>query len=122
MTTILVTGGAGYVGSHTVHELVDGGHNVVVLDDLSTGSRVSLPAKVEFIEGSIADLGLVASILRQWSVEAVLHFAGSIVVPESMVNPLDYYDNNTIKSHSLIKTVIRNGIRKFIFSSTAAVY
>jgi len=120
--TILVTGGAGYIGSHMVHELVDSGEPVVVLDNLSTGFRFLVPGKVPFVVGSTGDRALVAETIERHSVNAVIHFAASIVVPDSVRDPLGYYGNNTMNTCALLDTAIRGGVRQFIFSSTAAVY
>jgi UDP-glucose 4-epimerase len=119
---VLVTGGAGYIGSHAVLALRDSGWPVVVIDDLSNGSREVVPADVPFFEGSIADRGLVDRILAEQQIGAILHFAGSIVVPESVVKPLDYYANNTLASHALISAAVAAGVPHIVFSSTAAVY
>ncbi len=121
-STILVTGGAGYIGSHAVLALCDAGHRVVVLDNLVTGFQSAVDDRAQFIEGDIADEALVAALLRDHGVGAVLHFAGSVVVPESVSNPLKYYDNNTARSRSLIASVRAAGVPRFIFSSTAATY
>ena len=120
--TVLVTGGAGYIGSHTVHALVDAGESVVVLDNLSTGFRSALPKPMLPIVGDAGDPALVGSIIDTHQVDAVIHFAGSIVVPESVRDPLGYYRNNTINSRNLMETAVRHGVKHFIFSSTAAVY
>lgn len=120
--TVLVTGGAGYIGSHTVHALVDAGERVVVLDNLSTGFANSLPPPMLPIVGDVADQALVAELIANHSVEAIIHFAGSTIVPESVKNPLGYYHNNTANSRSLIEAAVKGGVRHFIFSSTAAVY
>jgi len=120
--TILVTGGAGYIGSHMVHELVDSGEQVVVLDNLSTGFRFLLPTSVPFVAGSTGDRDLVAKIMREHKIEAIIHFAASIVVPDSVRDPLGYYRNNTMNTCSLLQNAVEHGIGKFIFSSTAAVY
>jgi UDP-glucose 4-epimerase len=120
--TVLVTGGAGYIGSHTVHALVDAGERVVVLDNLSTGFRSALPKPLLPIVGDIGDQALVASTIETHQVDAIIHFAGSIVVPESVRDPLGYYRNNTVNSRALMETAIKCGVRHFIFSSTAAVY
>jgi len=120
--TILVTGGAGYIGSHMVLELLDAGERVVVLDNLSTGLERLVAKPARLIEGDIGDEHLVRLILKRHSIEAVVHFAGSIVVPESVANPLLYYHNNTAKSRALIAAAVAAGVRNFIFSSTAAVY
>jgi len=119
---VLVTGGAGYIGSHAVLALRDGGWPVVVIDDLSNGSREAVSGDVPFFEGSIADRGLVDRILAEQGIGAILHFAGSIVVPESVEKPLDYYANNTLASHALISAAVAAGVPHIVFSSTAAVY
>ena len=120
--TVLVTGGAGYIGSHTVHELVDAGERVVVLDNLSTGFASALPRSMLPIVGDTGDQALVASLIDSHSVDAIIHFAASIVVPDSVRDPLGYYRNNTANSRALIETAVKSGVRHFIFSSTAAVY
>jgi UDP-glucose 4-epimerase len=118
----LVTGGAGYIGSHMTLELLDAGHSVVVLDDLSSGRAAAVPDAATFVRGDVGDQALLRRLLGDSGVEAILHFAGSIVVPESVANPLAYYLNNTVKSRALIETAVATGVRHFIFSSTAAVY
>ena len=120
--SILVTGGAGYIGSHMVLALADAGHEVVVLDNLSTGFRWAIDLRATLVEGDTGDEALVARLLKDHAVEAIIHFAGSIVVPESVADPLGYYLNNTVKSRSLIAAAVAAGVDKFIFSSTAAVY
>lgn len=120
--SVLVTGGAGYIGSHAVIDLVRAGEEVVVIDDLSTGFDWAVQEAASFYQGDIADEALVRSLLRDHGVEAVIHFAGSVVVPESVENPLKYYLNNTARSRSLIETCVGAGVKHFIFSSTAAVY
>ncbi|WP_196260588.1 UDP-glucose 4-epimerase GalE [Pelagibacterium limicola] len=120
--SILVTGGAGYIGSHMVLALADAGEEVVVLDNLITGFGWLVDNRVTFIEGSVADQALVGELIAQHNVEAVVHFAGSIVVPESVENPLKYYKNNTAASRDLIEACVAGGVKHFIFSSTAAVY
>jgi UDP-glucose 4-epimerase len=120
--TVLVTGGAGYIGSHTVHALVDAGERVVVLDNLSTGFATGLPAPMLPIVGDVGDEALVAELIEDHEVEAIIHFAGSTLVPDSMKNPLGYYGNNTANSRALIEAAVNGGVRHFIFSSTAAVY
>jgi UDP-glucose 4-epimerase len=122
MMGVLVTGGAGYIGSHAVLRLLERGERVVVLDDLSTGLRSLVAGGAKFVEGDVGDRGLVGSLLKEEKIDAVLHFAGSVVVPESVRDPLKYYDNNTAKSRSLIEACVAAGVRAFIFSSTAAVY
>ena len=120
--TILVTGGAGYIGSHMVHELVDAGETVVVLDNLVTGFDWAVAEGVPLIVGDTGDQPLVASIIAEHGIDAIIHFAASVVVPDSVADPLGYYRNNTVNSRALIETAIRGGVRHFIFSSTAAVY
>jgi len=120
--TILVTGGAGYIGSHMVHELVDAGEKVVTLDNLVTGFDWAVAEGVPLIVGETGDQELVASIIAKHDVDAIIHFAASTVVPESIAQPLAYYRNNTVNSRALIETAIDGGVKHFIFSSTAAVY
>jgi len=120
--TILVTGGAGYIGSHMVHALLDTGESVVVLDNLSTGFRWAVPETVPFVVGDTGDQARVAAVVAEHRVDAIIHFAASIVVPESVADPLGYYRNNTVNSRALIETAVKSGVRHFIFSSTAAVY
>ncbi|MEO8547795.1 MAG: UDP-glucose 4-epimerase GalE [Sphingomicrobium sp.] len=120
--SVLVTGGAGYIGSHAVLALRDGGWPVVVIDDLSNGTRDVVPNDVPFFEGSIADRALVDRILGEQKIGAILHFAGSIVVPESVEKPLEYYANNTLASHALISAAVAARVPHIVFSSTAAVY
>ena len=122
MPAILVTGGAGYIGSHMTYALLDQGERVVVLDNLSTGVRSLVAPGAEFVEGDVADQPLVREVLRKHAIEAVIHFAGSIVVPESVTDPLKYYANNTVASRSLIEACVAEGVQRFVFSSTAAVY
>jgi UDP-glucose 4-epimerase len=120
--TVLVTGGAGYIGSHMVLALTDAGHDVVVLDNLTTGFAWAIAPQAKLVEGDIGDEALVGQIIKDHSVDAVVHFAGSIVVPESVSDPLGYYLNNTVKSRALMAAVVKAGVKNFIFSSTAAVY
>jgi UDP-glucose 4-epimerase len=120
--TILVTGGAGYIGSHMVHELTDAGEAVVVLDNLSTGFRYLLPNAVPVVIGSTGDRDLVAQTVATHRVDAIIHFAASIVVPDSMRDPLGYYRNNTMNTAMLLDAAIAAGVKNVIFSSTAAVY
>ncbi|KAA0678288.1 UDP-glucose 4-epimerase GalE [Roseomonas genomospecies 6] len=119
---VLVTGGAGYIGSHVLHALTDAGIPAVTIDDLSTGRREAIPAAVPLVEGDIGSAELLDRVMRDHRVDAVMHFAGSIVVPESVVKPLDYYRNNTANSLTLLGACLRAGIDKVVFSSTAAVY
>jgi len=119
---LLVTGGAGYIGSQMVHELVDAGERVVVLDDLSTGFRWAVPEGAPLVIGETGDQALVERLIRDHEVDSIIHFAASIVVPDSVRDPLGYYRNNTVNSRALIESAVRNGIRHFVFSSTAAVY
>jgi UDP-glucose 4-epimerase len=119
---VLVTGGAGYIGSHAVLALLDAGWRVVVIDNLVTGFEWAVPQGAVFARGDIADQPLVARLIEEHGIGAIIHFAGSIVVPESVENPLKYYENNTVKSRSLIESAVKGGVRHFIFSSTAATY
>ena len=120
--TVLVTGGAGYIGSHMVLALVDAGERVVVIDNLSTGFRSAVPPPAHFVEGNVGDQDLVTRVIGEHGVTAIIHFAGSIVVPESVADPLGYYLNNTVNSRTLIAAAVACGVETFIFSSTAAVY
>ena len=120
--TALVTGGAGYIGSHVAWALLDAGWRVIVLDDLSTGRRELVPPAATFVEGGSGDAALLRGVLAAERIEAVLHFAGSIVVPESVVDPLAYYRNNVVGSIELIDACLAAGVKRFVFSSTAAVY
>ena len=119
---VLVTGGAGYIGSHAVLALKDAGWPVAVIDDLSNGSRQVVPDNVPFYEGNVADRSLVERIFEEKRIEAIMHFAGSIVVPESVEQPLKYYANNTLASHALISAAVAAGVKHILFSSTAATY
>ncbi|MCL6251468.1 UDP-glucose 4-epimerase GalE [Altererythrobacter sp. KTW20L] len=119
---VLVTGGAGYIGSHAVLALRDRGTPVAVIDNLSTGFRFAIPDDVAFYEGDVADEALLARIFAEQQIGAVMHFAGSIIVPESVEDPLKYYHNNTAKSRALIEAVVKAGVPHMIFSSTAATY
>ncbi|CAN5133696.1 UDP-glucose 4-epimerase GalE [soil metagenome] len=120
--SILVTGGAGYIGSHMVWHLVDAGEDVVVLDNLSTGFRWAIAPEARLVQGDIGDEALVGRVISEHGVEAIIHFAGSICVPDSVSDPLGYYRNNTVKTRALISAAVANKVRNFIFSSTAAVY
>jgi UDP-glucose 4-epimerase len=119
---ILVTGGAGYIGSHTVYALLDRAASVVVLDDLSTGGRAQVSEEASFVKGDVGDRELVERVIREYAVDAVIHFAGSIIVPESVADPLAYYENNVVKSRNVIAACLAVGVKQFIFSSTATVY
>ncbi|MEZ5688194.1 MAG: UDP-glucose 4-epimerase GalE [Caenibius sp.] len=119
---VLVTGGAGYIGSHAVLALKDGGWPVAVIDNLTTGFRFAVPDGVPLYEGDIEDADLLARIFSEQGTKAIMHFAGSIIVPESVENPLRYYHNNTAKSRALIESAVNGGVQHFIFSSTAATY
>src|ERR671913_97193 len=119
---VLVTGGAGYIGGHMVLALLDAGHKPIVFDNLSTGFRWSVPEGVPLVVGDIGDFELVLRTLQAYQVDAIAHFAAKLVVPESVADPLGYYLNNTVKSRSLMAAAVAAGIKKFVFSSTAAVY
>jgi UDP-glucose 4-epimerase len=119
---ILVTGGAGYIGSHMVHALVESGESVVVLDNLSTGFKWAMPKSAELVIGETGDVALVTHLITERQVSAIIHFAASIVVPDSVSDPLGYYRNNTVNSRALIECAVRGSVKQFIFSSTAAVY
>src|SRR5580700_3983891 len=120
--TVLVTGGAGYIGSHMVYELADAGERVVALDNLSTGFDWAVAKGVPLVVGETGDQALVARLIREHGIDAIIHFAASIVVPDSVRDPLGYYRNNTVNSRALIECAVSGGVRHFIFSSTAAVY
>ncbi|RAL23714.1 UDP-glucose 4-epimerase GalE [Lujinxingia litoralis] len=122
MSTLLVTGGAGYIGSHVAWALVDAGHHVVILDNLSTGVRENIPPQARLVIGDVGDAVLLKRLFTNHTVDAILHFAGSIVVPESVENPLKYYDNNTTRTRTLLEAAVTAGVPRFVFSSTAAVY
>ncbi|MEM8975867.1 MAG: UDP-glucose 4-epimerase GalE [Pseudomonadota bacterium] len=119
---VLVTGGAGYIGSHMVNHLRDRAEKVAVIDSLRTGIREAVPPGVPFYHADIADTERVRQIISDHNIDAIIHFAGSIIVPESVADPLAYYNNNTVKSRSLIASAVESGVKNFIFSSTAAVY
>jgi len=120
--TVLVTGGAGYIGSHMVYALTDRGEDVVVLDNLSTGFDWAVSPKAKLVVGDIGDMDLVSRLIREHGIDAIINFAGSIIVPESVENPLKYYHNNTANTRNLIECAVRGDVPHFIFSSTAAVY
>ena len=119
---VLVTGGAGYIGSHTALQLAEAGHEVVVLDNLSSGHRWAVPTQAGFERGDIADRELVKSIIREGRIDAVIHFAAHVVVPESVENPGKYYRNNVVGALNLIEACIAAGVGQLVFSSSAAVY
>jgi UDP-glucose 4-epimerase len=120
--TVLVTGGAGYIGSHTVQALAEAGESVVVIDDLSTGFSAFLPEGVPLFIGDIADENLVEGVISTHRIDSIIHFAGSVVVADSMRDPLAYYRNNTMATRSLLNAAVKCGVERFLFSSTAAVY
>jgi len=120
--TVLVTGGAGYIGSHAALALLDGGRDVVVLDNLSQGHRWAVPTGAAFVEGDCGDEDLVRRVIDEHNVTAIMHFAGSIIVPDSVIYPLEYYRNNTVNSRALLQVAVDSGVKHFIFSSTAGVY
>src|ERR1700691_6228105 len=119
---VLVTGGAGYIASHMVYELIDAGETVVVLDNLSTGFQWAVPEDVALIVGEIGDQTLVGRVIREYGIDSIIHFAASVVVPDSVRDPLAYYRNNTSSSRALIECAVTARVQHFIFSSTAAVY
>src|SRR5258708_31865268 len=120
--TVLVTGGGGYIGTHMVRALVEAGESVVVIDNLSTGFSAFLPEGVPLFIGDAADENLVEGVIAAHNVESIIHFAGSVVVPDSMRDPLAYYRNNTMTTRTLLNAPAKRGVNPFIFSSTAAVY
>ncbi len=119
---VLITGGGGYIGSHAVFAFRDAGWPVVVIDNLVTGFRSAVPDDVPFVEGNIDDAALVAATIAEHGIRAIVHFAGSVVVPESVVDPLKYYLNNTVRTRALLEAAVTAGIAHFLFSSTAATY
>jgi UDP-glucose 4-epimerase len=119
---ILVTGGAGYIGSHMVYAAVECGNEVVVIDDLSTGNRNLVAQEAHFVEGNAGDKALIHALVAEHAIDAIIHFAGSIVVPDSVAQPLAYYANNTVVARNLIEAAVECRVRHFIFSSTATVY
>jgi len=119
---VLVTGGAGYIGSHMAWELLDAGEEVVVLDNLTTGHKWSVPRKAKFVHGDIGDPRLLIRVMERHDIDAIIHMAGSTIVPESVSLPLAYYHNNTAKLRTLLEAAVSNSVKHFVFSSTAAVY
>jgi len=117
-----VTGGGGYIGSHMVHALVDAGEPIVVVDNLTTGFRSALPESATLVIGDVGDQALLTSVIKTRAVTEIIHFAASIVVPDSVRDPLGYYRNNTINTRALLEVAVATGVPRFIFSSTAAVY
>lgn len=120
--TVLITGGAGYIGSHMSLRLIDAGEQVVVIDNLTTGFDWALDGRAKFVQGDVGDMALVGKVIADHDVKEIIHFAGSIVVPESVEDPLKYYANNTASSRNLIEAAVKGGVSHMIFSSTAAVY
>ena len=119
---VLVSGGAGYIGSHMVLALIDRGEDVVVLDNLSTGFEWAVRPPAQLVVGDVGDIEAVCAVIKDHGIDSIIHFAGSIVVPDSVADPLGYYLNNTVKSRALIEAAVKTGVSRFIFSSTAAVY
>ena len=119
---VLVTGGAGYIGSHTAHQLIENGYQVVVVDNLSTGFRQAVPDQAVFVEGDVGDTALINQVIDEHNVEDIIHFAAHLLVPESVAKPMKYYRNNVVASQNLINAALENNIKNFIFSSTCAVY
>jgi len=119
---VLVTGGAGYIGSHMVLHLTDLGIETIVLDNLSTGFDWAVDHRARFINGEAGDVEFVSNLIKTYNIEEIVHFAGSIIVPESVINPLKYYANNTCVTRNLLEAAVRGGVKRFVFSSTAAVY
>jgi UDP-glucose 4-epimerase len=120
--SVLVTGGAGYIGSHTCHQLVEAGEKVVVIDNFYSGHRWAVPDEALLVEGNAGDIELATRLMKEHDVDTVIHFAGHIVVPESVTDPLKYYHNNTQNSRNQLEACINSGVNQFVFSSTAAVY
>jgi UDP-glucose 4-epimerase len=119
---ILVTGGAGYIGSHTCRQLIDAGEKVIVIDNFYSGHRWAVPEQAILVEGDAGDIDLTSNLMREHNIDTVIHFAGHIVVPESVTDPLKYYRNNTQNSRNILQSCLDTGVKQFVFSSTAAVY
>lgn len=122
MSSILVLGGAGYIGSHTVYELIAAGENVVVVDNLETGFRKAVHQDAKFYQGDIRDKAFIDSVFEKEEIDGVIHFAANSQVGESMVNPLKYYNNNLCGTEVLLESMVAHGVNKIVFSSTAATY
>jgi UDP-glucose 4-epimerase len=122
LSAVLISGGAGYIGSHVAFACRDAGREAVIIDDLSTGARMCVPPEVALYQRNIGDRHALTEIFSKHRVDTIMHFAGSIVVPDSVRDPLSYYQNNTLNSYALIAAAVEAGVRQFIFSSTAAVY
>ena len=120
--TVLVTGGAGYIGSHMALRLGDAGEPTVVLDNLTTGFDWAVDHRATLVQGDAGDIEFVGKLIAKHKINEIIHFAGSIVVPESVTDPLKYYRNNTATSRNLLEAAVKGGVERFIFSSTAAVY
>lgn len=120
--TVLITGGAGYIGSHMVLGMLDAGETPVVVDNLSTGFRSAVPPGVPLVVGDMGDVALIEDVLSRHRIDSIVHFAAKLIVPESVSDPLAYYDTNTAKTMRLIAAAVRNGVKHFVLSSTAAVY
>src|ERR1700712_3271316 len=120
--TVLVTGGAGYIGSHMALRLGGAGESFVVLDNLTTGFDWAIDQRATFVHGDASDMDFVGGLIAEQKITEIIHFAGSIIVPESVTDPLKYYRNNTATSRNLLEAAVKGGVKRFIFSSTAAVY
>ncbi|MCF0117373.1 MAG: UDP-glucose 4-epimerase, partial [Bacilli bacterium] len=120
--TVLVCGGAGYIGSHTVYALIEKGYDVVIIDNLETGHREAVHPKARFYQGDIRDKAFLEDFFAKEKVDAVVHFAANSLVGESMVDPLKYYDNNVYGTKNLLEAMVKHGVKKLVFSSTAATY